>query len=460
MRIGFPVYALWLACFMTLSSSVYSQQNDLADIRQKFNDSMMNADLDLAGKKANQIATYKKNLEALAGKYQKAGNLEGLLEIKKEQSRIDEAKEDIASDGISNADIKVLYESYLKSVAKDKENRNKTIVNIGKAYYTNLEDLKKALTKQNKIEEAMEVKKEQDNLPANDMLVAAGYGAAPETASKTKSPPSKETKEKDSGIPKISCYFCNKTGEMQATCSKCSGSGKCKTCSGNGTKTFGFKGSEKQITCTDCSGNGQCAACKGAGTTDQKIKCTYCKGTGKADANLPAIIAPKQLPPYTDNVWKIQNEGERWQAIKNNMLRAYFSTDKIDFARIKDIVNDLRSYANRAVDVEVSVKSADDGGLILNIGDDIPKDKGFGDRMQYFNGDVKTKAKLITSELGADKNYIVTLIGNGWGYGFVMNIRPANTVNPKQESTTTFKNKNAPSEPQEKHNSPPHRSHR
>jgi len=76
----------------------------------------------------------------------------------------------------------------------------------------------------------------------------------------------------------LSCKTCYGTGVIFHPCVACDGSGKCKTCGGDGSIPSQFVNNDP-LRCVKCKGTGDCPTCRGK--SRRSNKCADCKGYGK-----------------------------------------------------------------------------------------------------------------------------------------------------------------------------------
>ena len=121
-------------------------------------------------------AKYKRDLEALQAKFQKAGDLDGLLAVKKEIERYQKA---IAGEAdpfetvpemtanvivASPPELRKLQEQYVASFTEAAVALKKSIADRGDTYRSQIKAAQTALTKAGKIEEAIAVRNESDRI--------------------------------------------------------------------------------------------------------------------------------------------------------------------------------------------------------------------------------------------------------------------------------------------------------
>ena len=173
---------------------------------------------DVAGFRAAYIAAtngiplkYKRDLEAMQATFQKAGDLDGLLAVKKEIERYRKVKTDDAdpfeavpemtADVIVDAppELRKLQEQYVASFTDAAATLKKNIADRGDKYRTQIKAAQTALTRAGKIDEAIAVRNESDRvskiLDSGD--IEALLGTAAVTPAATPTPTSQPTSARD-----------------------------------------------------------------------------------------------------------------------------------------------------------------------------------------------------------------------------------------------------------------------
>lgn len=124
----------------------------------------------------NIPAKYKRDLEALQSKFQKAGDLDGLLAVKKEIGRYQKAKTEEAdpfeavpemtADVIvaEPQELRKLQEQYVASFTEAASTLKKSISERGEQYRSQIKAAQTALTRAGKIDEAIAVRNEGDRI--------------------------------------------------------------------------------------------------------------------------------------------------------------------------------------------------------------------------------------------------------------------------------------------------------
>ena len=138
---------------------------------------------DVAGFRAEYIAAtngipmkYRRDLEALQAKFQKAGDLDGLLAVKKEIDRYQKAMAgeldpfetvpEMTADVIVTApqELRKLQEQYVASFTEASTALKNSISERGEKYRSQIKSMQTALTRAGKIDEAIAVRNESDRV--------------------------------------------------------------------------------------------------------------------------------------------------------------------------------------------------------------------------------------------------------------------------------------------------------
>gem|GEM_PF-6707323 len=125
-----------------------------------------------------QVKIYEKLLLKHMATYQKAGNLDGVLALQKEKDRLD--KEKTVFDGSADSEaLAKLVQEHQKEWQQVDLDKSKKIIALAEGWYiANLETLKKQLTQQGKIEEAIQIKNEVDRIRGSAEVTAAQFTLA------------------------------------------------------------------------------------------------------------------------------------------------------------------------------------------------------------------------------------------------------------------------------------------
>lgn len=235
----------------SLSSSRHTYEKAVADIERKAKASL-----------AAMGGVYLKDLDGAMRMYQKQGDLDALLAIQKEKARYQKEQQVPKNAGTASPVARMQSAYWTKAQKTETRKREKTKA-LTRRYVILLQGLMRSLTKQGKIEDAMEVKKECARCEA--------------ALTGTPKPPS-PSMPSGTTVTWVKCSFCSGTDKrLGGQCEDCLGSGKCDKCQGSGRRKASLAGGK--FRCISCKGTGKCRACKGAG--GQEVTCSACSGKGK-----------------------------------------------------------------------------------------------------------------------------------------------------------------------------------
>jgi hypothetical protein len=238
--------------------SVADQLKELSGIFKQNLQSIETGFLDTVDKCRDAYAVSLKGAEDAATR---SGDLDGVLKIQQEQKRFSDDRavdDEIAPD--THPLIKEAVQAYLKSLETANRNRNIQAAALAGKYMDRLESLKRKLTTQKNITEALAVDEEIKRVKIDPSVgeALAAQPAAPAQAQNT------------------ACTACEGTGVIKQPCPDCSSSGACGYCEGTGVRAgLGGKG----ISCFVCTGSKKCKKCAGTGQLTQK--CAQCSGKGR-----------------------------------------------------------------------------------------------------------------------------------------------------------------------------------
>lgn len=229
--------------------------DQMTELRVIFQQSLDKIEVDFLDSVDECRDGYARSLKQAEDMATKKGDLDAVVEIRKEKARFqeDRAVDDEIRPG-THALIKSCVQAYLNSLERADQARSQQVAILAGKYMQHLEAMKKKLTMEKNIDDALVVSGEIKRAKADPTISqgmttkAAGPGACP------------------------ACGGKKVTGSK---CPDCSGSGDCSYCEGKGTRPalggaptpcFGCTGAKK---CKKCSGEGQishtCARCGGTG---------------------------------------------------------------------------------------------------------------------------------------------------------------------------------------------------
>jgi hypothetical protein len=216
---------------------------------------------------------------------QKAGDLEGWMFVKKELERF-EKEENIPAESSDDcpAVVKKLQDKYRPRIAgSSKGDKTGTIT---KKYLESLEALKRKLTIDGKIQEALEVKAEIEKVSSKSGTLAMKSGGSAHK---------KQYK-------KVVCPGCKGSKCTMGPCEQCNGDGNCPACGGAGMRESSLTG--KQVMCIHCAGKTKCRKCQGEGQTPGR-RCSVCKGTGY---KLVELKPGEKIKPEKPEIVKVEKK--------------------------------------------------------------------------------------------------------------------------------------------------------
>ncbi len=209
-------------------------------------------------------------LAKLQTKFQSEGDLDGYLAVKNEIERFREEKTLPAnpSEKMSPAmkDAQAKCKGALVSSRRDETLRAKA---LAEKHVKRMDLLKRKLTTEGKLKEAVAAKKASDTIKAKLKSVQGQIR---------------------------DCSFCDGKGYLETRCRSCGGEGICRSCRGSGIS----RGMNGRLTkCFSCKGSGKCVKCNGEGT--EKRACTACSGKGKVVEGvsgdlLALLLSKKEIP--------------------------------------------------------------------------------------------------------------------------------------------------------------------
>lgn len=136
--------------------------NDLDDLKAKYTEAKQQINLRHTKTSDTCAQAYSSGLTTLEDRFKKSGNLEALLAIRKEIDRFAETKEIPATveTGLS-AEVILLRQAHIKALQEASRERDKNHAQLLQQYVPALDGLKKRLTTEDKIADALLVQEEQ-----------------------------------------------------------------------------------------------------------------------------------------------------------------------------------------------------------------------------------------------------------------------------------------------------------
>jgi hypothetical protein len=162
-------FALSLIVGLAFASSALAQETkkdaDLASLQEAYRGQVSKIEAKYAALKEKIPADYTNALNALELSFTKKGDLDSIVAIRAERDRFLVAQ-DVPNEALvkSPPALKALQDRFQKAVVDLEAGKKKDIVAITVPYLTRLEQLKTSLTKRSKVDDALLVKTEIDNI--------------------------------------------------------------------------------------------------------------------------------------------------------------------------------------------------------------------------------------------------------------------------------------------------------
>jgi len=385
----------------------------LDSLRQSYEQSVQKQQVGAGTALLGKLDDYRKALSALADKFQKAGDLEGLLACKQEQERFEMDKQ-IPLEPASGtpAAIAKLQTDYRKSVAQMETDKYSGLLALTEKYVGQLNALKKQLTVQGEIDEALKMKAEVERVKTSAPVAAAEFAIA-ELGARTAAATA-PAGEDQATLP---CAHCGGTGRVAPSCPKCKGTGRCSACGGKGMVPSQLKGTKGNIRCVPCKGTGKCRECSGP---DKQVACTICQGTGKVAKPLPPkgkqppSSGPAQVavaPPAKDSA-----SGSPVKGSADAELDQYLETMAVLHKQFQDgVITKVEAdkafasplkFAGKVLQSKVYLVNGHPRGVrVAPTYDDIPKG---GNLLIPYSMEVGTKAQETSKDVGANGQVVIT----------------------------------------------------
>ncbi len=315
--------------------AAYGQEGELEGLKSRF-DSLR---LDLVDTRNAEVKDsedrYAQALGGMIQKSQAAGDLETLIVLMKEKQRFDVEKP-VVPDGPSGLDsLDRLQEAYETSVDQVESNFSEKHAALVESYVRKLDAMKKQLTIDGALQEALAVKAEITRVEGLKALPAGAQGRR----------------------AKAACHECGGARKVSDICSSCDGKRSCQRCGGSGVSPTVGLGGENKI-CLTCRGKKTCSACGGSG--EQDVPCPACsprKASG-ADASKLKTGLPAKVPdlPPVSPAPQTRSEEE-----KEDARRAFLERHR----KIRESRTENRSSTNIAQEMDAyrEVMQALDGAF-------------------------------------------------------------------------------------------------
>lgn len=300
---------------------------------------------------------YTNALARAADAFRKAGDLDGVLALTEELKRCSKAGNFPETDeaGINEA-VKSARQSYRAAVARAREKSVQEQKAIVEHHIEDLEALKKRLTVDARIEDAVAVKEYIASLKDEIEKKVPGPAVTPG--------PREDM---------VACPLCSGTGKKSAPCSKCSGSGLCQSCDGSGLRKAMMMGSSDRMPCIACmkTGAGKCSQCSGKGVIPG-VQCDACEGSGKVSAG-KAQSLKKDRTPMTGSSdvprWAYYNRGNPGDKTvdRGNTMKTVFDSGDTIAVDLASVLLKPESYRGKVCRSVVYFRYADRGYLQASV---------------------------------------------------------------------------------------------
>lgn len=302
------------------------------------------------------VAQYSNALVQASEACKKAGDLDGVLALAEEQQRLAKpgAIPDAGESGASPIVVKIRT-SYCSMVARARERFGQQEFLVLKKYVDDLESLKRRLTIEGKIQEAVAVRDHLDLFREGIEKKAPPAPVSP--------PPEKQ----------VGCPTCSSTGKKMGSCPKCSGSGNCEACGGTGLRKSSLKGTTGSMPCLTCmkTGTGKCSQCGGKGMVPGAA-CDTCEGTGKITASKAQYLndtraqktVPKERPSWS---YYARNGNENAIIQRGAALKEMFDNGNIVSVGIETVLLRPDVYKDKVCRSSAFFRYADRSELAVSV---------------------------------------------------------------------------------------------
>ena len=350
----FLIQSLAFLTLIVVACSAQTDRESLTSMRVDYDTSLTRIDDQYRNGLRDSLARYGRLLNTTREMLRTRGDLDGLLATEEEILRWKKEQTVPAHPPAGLPSLLVMARSsYRKQMDVAGKTRNERIIAATDRYLSRLDALKRDLTRQNRIENALSVKAEIERTRSNELVVSArtavGSGAS---------------------FHKRICLKCSGKGRTGAACNTCGKTGKCGPCGGSGTRASPFKGDRGRVRCIACSGSGKCRKCKGSGLTGET--CAACKGAGTVTVRVKSEMAAAATRAADTT---IDEEFEKYATVmgslykmhnKGQAMRADFSVVKANQAQYVGKLLKSRVYLvvghPRIIEVVSTLKSAGKGG--------------------------------------------------------------------------------------------------
>ena len=220
--VGILLLLTAFSCFAQAQSASAEKPADLKALQDAYAKAIQKVESDSASAAQVLPATYMKELQRIQQSAKKAGDLEQLTAVNRELERFKtEQKVPDQPDASTPDAIKKLQIEYKAAVAKSDLEKNRKIVSATKQYLELLNSLQTSLTKNDKVNEALDVNAEIKRVKADSKVTSAEFALAasetdnqmPDDQAKKNANTQKSGKVDNPGAPK------ENTGNLEKGCS-------------------------------------------------------------------------------------------------------------------------------------------------------------------------------------------------------------------------------------------------
>jgi Concanavalin A-like lectin/glucanases superfamily len=170
----FAILALCLGAQLCSAQSTPSA--DLKTLKSKYEQDLAVIQADSDKALTNSVQGYADALKALGQKLQGAGDLDGILAVKKETERFGKEKAipegAVVADNVGLRELQLYWQKMPETIDI---NKSRKIVKLSKGHIAALEVAKKQLTTQGKVDEAVELKNEIERVRTSAEVTAAEF---------------------------------------------------------------------------------------------------------------------------------------------------------------------------------------------------------------------------------------------------------------------------------------------
>ena len=177
--VGILLLLTAFSCFAQAQSASAEKPADLKALQDAYAKAIQKVESDSASAAQVLPATYMKELQRIQQSAKKAGDLEQLTAVNRELERFKtEQKVPDQPDASTPDAIKKLQIEYKAAVAKSDLEKNRKIVSATKQYLELLNSLQTSLTKNDKVNEALDVNAEIKRVKADSKVTSAEFALA------------------------------------------------------------------------------------------------------------------------------------------------------------------------------------------------------------------------------------------------------------------------------------------